>query len=247
LKPKRDTGLPRESDGTHPAAGGTESSLSESVPEHSVISEQQWMLPIEPLQGAPLAGDLTPTTVEQEPSNTSSENPISTFFSRIISESIEKIRPANVDADWDDRSLKKIVERATLPAKVSELELENKRIRRKLRQQKKNVKQRLKSLKRKKQKNPRTATNTFKHSGDYRWVRIRKQQYRLTSMQAQVIGILHKAYIEDKPELGMDSILTEIDARSSRLRDIFRSRPGSWRDLVRKTSVVHPSKTGHLH
>ena len=55
-------------------------------------------------------------------------------------------------------------------------------------------------------------------------------------MQAQVIQILHKAYVEGKPELGVDRILTDVDARSSRLRDIFRSRPGSWDNLVKKTS-----------
>jgi hypothetical protein len=55
-------------------------------------------------------------------------------------------------------------------------------------------------------------------------------------MQAQVIQILHKAYLEGKPELSVDRILAEIEARSNRLRDIFRSRPSSLGSLVKKTS-----------
>lgn len=235
MKPKKNTGVPLVSDSTHPTAAGREVFLPVSVPEQSVLSEQEGALPTEPPSSVAIAGDLKPKTATQEPSIASSKNPAATFFSRIISESVEKIRPATVNADWDDRSLKEIVERATLPGKVTKIELENKRITQKLRQQKKDVDQRLRSVKRKKQKDPWTTTDAFKHSDDYRWVRIRGQEYRLTSMQAQVIGVLHKAWVEGKPELGMDSILAELDARSSRLRDIFRSRPGSYKKLVKRT------------
>jgi len=122
-----------------------------------------------------------------------------------------------------------------LPQRVKRLEQENKKIRQLLRQQKAENSQRLKALKRNKQKEARATAGAFMHSNDYRWVRVRGREYRLTSMQAQVIQLLHKAHLEGKPEIGVHHILVEIDARSSRLRDIFRSRPGSLSNLVEKT------------
>ena len=130
-----------------------------------------------------------------------------------------------------------------LPRRVKKMEEENKKIRRLLKQQKAENDRRLKALKRTNTAKRKKQEDTFRHSDDYRWVSIRGHEYRLTSMQADVIQILHKALVEGKPELGVDRILTDIGARSSRMRDIFRScsrfvGQGSLRKLVVESSAL---------
>jgi hypothetical protein len=76
------------------------------------------------------------------------------------------------------------------------------------------------------------ATKEFEHSDDYRRVRLRKQEFYLTSRQAQIVERLHQAHISGKPELSTDSVMSEIGTKTSRLRDSFRSRPDALKALV---------------
>lgn len=173
------------------------------------------------------------TATEDELSTVNKGDVTHSFWDRVVSEveqNLPPVQPATLTDEEDARLWNKVIEKVMLPRKVKKLEEENKKIRGQLRQQKGENDRGLKALKRKKQE------GTFRNSDDYRWVSIRGHEYRLTSMQAQVIQILHKRYLDSKPELGVDRILAEIEARSSRLRDIFRSRPGAWSNLVKKTS-----------
>jgi len=85
------------------------------------------------------------------------------------------------------------------------------------------------------EKAQRPAASDFRHSEDYMVVTIHGQEFRLTSVQAQVIELLHQAYEKGQPDLGSALILEKIERKSSRLRDIFRSRPSAWKALVRIT------------
>jgi hypothetical protein len=74
----------------------------------------------------------------------------------------------------------------------------------------------------------------FTHSDDYRSVTLRGVRISLTSKQAQVIQILHKAYESGNPEVGNATVLEKLETGSSRLRDTFRSNPKAWAVLVRQ-------------
>jgi hypothetical protein len=224
----------RQSKGMPPCAARTLS--SDSLPScESIMAPdlQKEGVPLEPPTEARTKLNRDKTAAKCDPSAANKDELAHHFWDRRVSETVgnlSPVQPAKPTDEEDTRSWRKAGERVMLPRKVKKLEEENKKIRRLLKQRKAENDQRLKALKRKKQE------GTFKYSDDYRWVRIRGRDYRLTPMQAQVIQILHKAYLDSKPELGVDRILAEIDARSSRLRDIFRSRPGSWGNLVKKTS-----------
>jgi hypothetical protein len=181
---------------------------------------------------------LEPSTnlrTELESITPKKNEPAGNFWDSVVSEAVRNISSSKAPAtthEEDADLLLKAIERSLLPQKVRRLERDNKRITRLLKKQKNS------QLPPKRKQEPRTQiiVDPFEHSDDYRWIQLRNQEYRLTSMQAQIIQILHKTHLDGKPEIGMDHILAEVEARSSRLRDIFRSRPGAWRDLIKKTS-----------
>ena len=79
----------------------------------------------------------------------------------------------------------------------------------------------------------------FKHSPDYRSVNLRGVEFSLTSKQAQVIEILHELYEKGTLEVGGQYILERLGDDDSdrintdnRLRDIFKSRPNAWGNLI---------------
>lgn len=78
-------------------------------------------------------------------------------------------------------------------------------------------------------------TETFSHSPDYRSVTHRGIRYPLTQQQAQAIKVLHEAYEEGNRELSGAFILEKIEsAKSSRLRDVFRSSREAWTALIKQ-------------
>jgi len=72
----------------------------------------------------------------------------------------------------------------------------------------------------------------FEHSDDFRTLRFRGQQITLTSMQAQAVAFMFQKHQQGEPEIHQARILTEIDAKSKRLREIFKSTPGVWGTLI---------------
>lgn len=74
--------------------------------------------------------------------------------------------------------------------------------------------------------------NPFTHSPDYRSVSLHGKNFSLTKLQAEVIKILHQNYMEGHSGIGGDAILNKLDSESSKLKDIFRSRPNAWKDLI---------------
>jgi hypothetical protein len=67
----------------------------------------------------------------------------------------------------------------------------------------------------------RTAAR-FQHSADYRSISFDGQHYTNTSRQAQIIEILHIAFLSGTPDLSDSHILEALDSPSSRLRDSFK-------------------------
>jgi hypothetical protein len=84
--------------------------------------------------------------------------------------------------------------------------------------------------------NPAMPPGGFEHSEDYTSVIIRGEPFTLTSRQAQVIEILHEEYTRGTPDVGTAFILEKINCKTSRLRDIFRSRPAARKALVKSFS-----------
>jgi hypothetical protein len=63
----------------------------------------------------------------------------------------------------------------------------------------------------------------FAHSYDYRTVTVRGKTYRLTSQQAQMINILHEAHKNGTPELSIAGILEQLEKKSSRWQDTWKT------------------------
>ena len=80
-------------------------------------------------------------------------------------------------------------------------------------------------------------TPVFTQSDDCRTVCLRGQPFVLTAMQGAAIKVLDEARLKGTPDVATDYLLEKIGARSSRLRDIFRSRPRAWKALVKRTGV----------
>jgi hypothetical protein len=74
----------------------------------------------------------------------------------------------------------------------------------------------------------------FEHDHQYRHVEIGGKPFSLTPDQARVIEILHLAHKSGRPDVPNREILAKLERETSRLRDIFRSRPGAWRALVKR-------------
>jgi hypothetical protein len=71
---------------------------------------------------------------------------------------------------------------------------------------------------------PIKTDNAFEHSPDYRSIKLDGIPYSLTGMQAQVVQILHNAWNNGTLELSQAYILEKMGSKSSKLKDIFRSR-----------------------
>ena len=74
-------------------------------------------------------------------------------------------------------------------------------------------------------------SNDFRHSPDYRSVRLNGKLYALTPLAAQAIQLLHEQFMQGTPEIGKDYILEELGSPSKRLRDIFQCCE-DWKELV---------------
>ncbi len=64
-------------------------------------------------------------------------------------------------------------------------------------------------------------TDPLNPSTDYRSVIFHGILYSLTSYQSRIIKVLHEAYQNDTPELGQQAVLTEIESKCNRVRDVF--------------------------
>jgi hypothetical protein len=73
----------------------------------------------------------------------------------------------------------------------------------------------------------------FAHSEDYRTVSVHGETYTLTSEQAAMIQILHKAHKNGTPDISIAHILEELNKKNSRWQDTFKSNPTAKRALVR--------------
>jgi hypothetical protein len=78
----------------------------------------------------------------------------------------------------------------------------------------------------------------FKHSPDFRSVKIDGNDFTLTAKQAQVIQILCEAHEHGTPDISQKHIMAKVNpnplgAGSDRLRDIFKSEGKAWKCLIR--------------
>ncbi len=73
----------------------------------------------------------------------------------------------------------------------------------------------------------------FSHSPDYRSVTIRGKAHTLTTRQAQIIEILHKAHIDGNPDVSTAHILETLETKSSRWQDTFRTNPKAKSALIK--------------
>ncbi len=71
----------------------------------------------------------------------------------------------------------------------------------------------------------------FVASADYRTIRFRSKEYRLTNNQAVMIRLLHEAYQCRTPAVGKRTLLAAVEAETSRVRDSFKNSP-LWGKLV---------------
>jgi hypothetical protein len=61
------------------------------------------------------------------------------------------------------------------------------------------------------------------------------QHFTLTKEQGRVIERFDKAWMSGNPDLSASSILSMLERETSRLQDIFRSSPGAWKALIKRT------------
>jgi hypothetical protein len=72
----------------------------------------------------------------------------------------------------------------------------------------------------------------FRHSEDFRSVRLNKMEFNLTTNQARVVETLYHHYLNGTPDLGQDYILVEVlESPSKRLRDTFKNSD-AWGKLI---------------
>ena len=77
------------------------------------------------------------------------------------------------------------------------------------------------------------AVGPFSHAQDYRSVTVRGKTYALTSRQAQMIQILHGAYENGNPDMGVDYILEQLGTKNSRWQDTFKGNRNAKQALVK--------------
>jgi hypothetical protein len=71
------------------------------------------------------------------------------------------------------------------------------------------------------------------HTPDYTSVNIGGKPYSLTSRQAQMIEILHAAWKEGTPDVGIAFILEKLGTENSRWQDTWKRNPQARRSLIR--------------
>jgi hypothetical protein len=72
----------------------------------------------------------------------------------------------------------------------------------------------------------------FTHSPDYRAVTLNGVVFSLTSRQAQLIEILHKAYKSGHPIVAIARALEQLGTSTSRWQDTFKSNPQAKKALI---------------
>lgn len=77
------------------------------------------------------------------------------------------------------------------------------------------------------------AQREFTHSPDYRSVTLRGEMHKLTSQQAQMIEILHRAHKDGNSDVSIAHILERLERASSRWHDTFKSNPNAKKALVK--------------
>jgi hypothetical protein len=67
--------------------------------------------------------------------------------------------------------------------------------------------------------------SAFRHSVDYRTVNLRDQEYELTPLEAQVIKVLHEAWLNETPSVSVAYIIGEVAPNTShtKLKHVFRN------------------------
>ena len=74
---------------------------------------------------------------------------------------------------------------------------------------------------------------TLTHSPDYRSVTLRGETHALTSQQAQMVQILHQAHESGNPDVSVAHILEQLEKRSSRWQDSFKSNLNAKAALIK--------------
>lgn len=84
-----------------------------------------------------------------------------------------------------------------------------------------------------KSKSTNGATDPFTHSEDYRTVTFRGKTHTLTSQQAQMIEILHRAHEIGNSDVSIALILEGLEKQGGRWQDTFKSNPEAKKALVK--------------
>ncbi|MBD3343286.1 MAG: hypothetical protein GF353_29590 [Candidatus Lokiarchaeota archaeon] len=71
----------------------------------------------------------------------------------------------------------------------------------------------------------------FRHSMDFRSVNYKGKLHTFTERQAHVVQMLYEEFINGTPELGVQTILVNLDSPNSRLQDTFRDHE-AWGELI---------------
>jgi hypothetical protein len=82
----------------------------------------------------------------------------------------------------------------------------------------------------------------FTYSEDYRCVTVRGEAFTLTSRQAHMIQLLHRAHQNGKSEVSIHSILEELETETSRWQDTWRSNR-----KARESLIKSGARKGTLH
>ena len=77
----------------------------------------------------------------------------------------------------------------------------------------------------------RTIGDNFRHSDDYREVRVGDRRFDLTTNQARVVELLHQQHLKGGSSLSQGYILETLDIRSRNMNQVFRESP-AWRKLI---------------
>lgn len=78
---------------------------------------------------------------------------------------------------------------------------------------------------------PKSPTPLARHSLDFRCFYWHDQLFAFTDMQAPMVKLLWEAYENGTPDIGSETLLETVDAKSSRLVDIFRDNP-AWGKMI---------------
>jgi len=75
----------------------------------------------------------------------------------------------------------------------------------------------------------------FEHSDDFRWVKLRGAEFKLSKRRAKVIAILHDAYRVRKPVLSWEQISSRLGDISHSMSALFKKSP-AWKTLIIEVS-----------